>query len=123
MNNRSYLIVSLALFNCFISTNYAMGQKKAVTLPSAQVLQKRLGDLGLQHFLEKSKLDTRLGGQEKYPMGVAVDVELALYDYAQYLGNPMTSRILQMRKSEIIEAILQDYPEAITDLQNKGLLD
>ena len=46
------------------------------------------------------------GEQEKYPAGVAHSVELALFDYAEILNNPMMSRMMQMNKPKIIEAIL-----------------
>jgi len=95
---------------------------KTVTLPSADVLQKRLGRLVSAHFLEKTKLDKQLGGSETIPTGVVISVELAMHDYIQLVGNPMIARQMEMVKPRIIAAILQDYPEAIENLKALGAL-
>jgi len=90
--------------------------KKTITLPSASVLEKRLKAGGFDHFLEKTRLHKKLGGQKKYVEGVAMAVELALYDYAKDLGSPMMSMMMQMRKPQLFESLLKDSPEALKQI-------
>jgi hypothetical protein len=51
-------------------------------------------------------------------------VELSLYDYMKNMQGmpPMFGTMIQMRKPEIVEAILQDHPDAIAELKEMGLL-
>ena len=128
MNFKKELVLAFALLN-LISISHAMQPaassqqaKSVITLPSAQVLSQRLRQIGLDHYLEKSRIDQQLGGQKKYPMGVALAVELSLHDYVKGTPMPMLSTMMQMRKPEIIETILQDHPEAIAELKEVGLL-
>lgn len=93
-----------------------------IQLPSAEILGKRLSENGLGHFMEKTKIDKDLGGRQLYPLGVANAVETALYDYDQYLKQPQIAVLMQTRKPQIIEIILQDHPEAIKDLEERGIL-
>jgi hypothetical protein len=95
---------------------------EAVKLPSQKEISSRISNLGMDHFVEKTKIDKTLGDQERYPTGVSLAVELALYDYNEYLKQPMMANLMQMRKPEIITAILQDHPEAIESLKKDGLL-
>jgi hypothetical protein len=93
-----------------------------VTLPSASVIHQRLKELGLEHFMEKTGIDKELGGAKKYPLGVALAVELSLFDYAKYLKDPKADFVLTRVKPSIIKAILRDSPAAIAELEKKGIL-
>lgn len=94
-----------------------------VNRPSAlNVLAKPFNDKGFQHFIEKTKIDKDLANRELYPLGVIMAIETHLYDYNEYLKNPMMSRLMQMRKPEIIDILLQNHPEAIRNLVNQGVL-
>jgi hypothetical protein len=97
-------------------------QDKVIILPSAEILEQRLQAIGLHHFLEKTKLHRVLGNQEKYPLGVAVETELALYDYNEYMQDQIIAVQMQMHKPLILEALLQDHPEAIENLKLYGIL-
>lgn len=104
------------------SSETASTESEVLTLPSVQVLKQRLAAHGFDHFEEKTQIAEKLGGQKKVPMGVAVAVELALHDYAQNLQNPMIAFMMQMRKPELLEILLQDFPDALTELRAHGLL-
>lgn len=95
---------------------------ETVKLPSQKEIANRLGKLGMDHFVEKTKIDKQLGDQIRHPLGVPLAVECALYDYNEYLKQPMIDNLMQMRKPEIIKAILHDHPEAIESLKKDGLL-
>lgn len=88
---------------------------ETIKLPSAEKLNKYLCKNGFNHFVEKTNIDKDLGEKELYPLGVAVAVETHLYDYAEYVKNPMTSVMMQMRKQQLIECILQDSPKGTTE--------
>lgn len=123
MNTIKKLIFTIVLLN-MVALSHAMAPKStSIQLPPASVINQRLEDLGLRYFLEKTKIDQQLGNQKKYPIGVALTVELSLSDFAKTVGNPVASRLMQMQKPEIIKAILQDFPEAIAELEKQGVLD
>ena len=122
MNIKKKLFFVVALLN-IAGVSQAMKSTKEtlVKLPSAQILNKRLKDMeSLQHYLEKTRIDKELGDQELHPMGVVLSVELSLYNYAQSLKNPLMETLMQMRKPDIVKAILQDSPQAISELEKQG---
>jgi len=92
-------------------------EKGLVTLPKASVLKDRLLEGGFDHFLEKTKLDEKLSGKKLHPLGVSLSVELALYDYAQDLNNPMMAMLMQKRKPQLFEIILKDFPKTLEKLK------
>jgi hypothetical protein len=93
-----------------------------IELPSAQILRERLQAKGLSHFAEKTEIDKELGNQKLYPSGVVLAVEQALYDYDKYMKMPAANVLMQRRKPQILEALLQDHPEAIINLKTHGFL-
>ncbi len=94
---------------------------ETIQLPSAETLNKYLCEDGFDHFVEKTKIDKDLGNKKLYPLGVAVLVETHLYDYAEYLKNPMMTAMMQMRKQQLIECILQDSPKEVIEALIKQL--
>ena len=87
-----------------------------VTMPSSKILLERLEKDGLSHFAEKTKIHEKLGGQKEFPIEVARQVE---HDYDQYMKNPMMSALMKMNKGDIIQLLLQDFPEAFKQLDEK----
>lgn len=92
-----------------------------VTMPEKKILHDRLCEMGFEHFVEKTEIDEKLGGQTKEALGVAVVVELALYDYNELTQNPMMEVIMQEGKNKLFEALLQDEPKALEELAKNGL--
>ncbi len=90
-----------------------------LTMPSKEILHERLCRAGFDHFDEKTKLSSYLGSQEKVPLGVVVALDLALYDYAQYI--PEVAGLMQMRRDELIGTLLKDTPEALKELTEAGV--
>lgn len=103
--------------NVYASADVAAKVGQTLTLPSAQELSERLKKTGFDHFMEKTKIHEKLGGQQKKALGVAVQIELSLYDYSQYMKNPMVSAVTAMRKPELLEIFLKDFPEELKALQ------
>ncbi|HEV2917527.1 MAG TPA: hypothetical protein VGW78_07335 [Candidatus Babeliales bacterium] len=54
--------------------------EKLCKMPSEEVLRKRICP-GREHFCEKVSLCKDLADQERYPLGIAMAVELAIADY------------------------------------------
>jgi hypothetical protein len=114
------LVLSLTML---AAGNLCMAMDKTIKLPDAAILRTRLCNAGLDHFVEKTKIDTELANKELYPMGVAVAVEAHLYDYNEYIWKqPMIAIMMQMRKPEIIEILLKDHPDAIAKLKTDGII-
>ena len=113
--------IALSLF-LLGACNGIFAMEGTIRLASTQDLNKRLCSKGFDHFTEKTQIDKTLGSQVKAPLGVAMAVELALYDYDQYIQNPMTDALMQMLKPQLIETILEEHPKAIEELKQHGLL-
>lgn len=106
------VMVGLTTLSCFATP---------ITMPSAEVLKQRLNDAGFTHFIEKTSIVKDLAGQQKEVLGVATSVDLALYDYSENLKNPMMARMMEMRKPQLLQALLQDHPAALKELADRGL--
>ena len=91
-----------------------------ITVPSTFIIQTRLGQLGLQDFFNKTDIGN-LGGKQKYPNEVAVRVDMNLDRYSSI--DPIQSNQAKALRTEIIKAILQDFPLSIVHLQKDGLLE
>ena len=105
-----------------VSANKSSAMDQSVELSSQQELSSRLCSMGLNHFVEKTRIDKQLGGQQKHPLGVVTAVELALYDYDQCVQNKMVAVQMQMFKPMIVKAFLQEHPQAIDYLKQQNLL-
>lgn len=55
-------------------------------------------DAGFEYLEEKTELSERLTRNELVLGGVAIAVDLALYDYFKHLGNSNVAVIMNMRK-------------------------
>jgi hypothetical protein len=75
-----------------------------------------------KEIIISDKIVNQLADQQKEALGVALRVELALYDYNEYLKQPMLATIMNMRKPEIIKTILQDSPDALAELKQHNLI-
>lgn len=107
----------------FTPTIFTMDTKNTpIQLPSEQILKNRLHEMHLQNFVTKTNINTTLGNQNRTPVDVVMDVELALYDYDQHNQNQGLTAQMEIRKPEIIKTILQDHPQALEYLKQKGLL-
>lgn len=110
-------IVSLILLNSILVI-YTM---EMITLPSAAEINARLSNLGLQDFVEKTKLDESLAGQQLYSTGIALMVRFAIDDYTS-INNSAISRALWHLMPKIIKAILSDHPEQVEELYDFGFI-
>jgi hypothetical protein len=90
-----------------------------IKLPSPAKLKENLCKKGFDHFVEHTEIDIKLGNKELYPLGVAVAVETHVYDYAESLKNPMIQSLMEMRKEQLIECILQDSPKGLEELRKQ----
>ncbi len=116
---KKILIISLLMFGLAAYASYDVG---LIKMPSADELSLRISRSTSDHFIEKTKLHTKLAGKSLEPEGVAVAVALAIEDYCDYLNNPMMARAMQKLRPHIILSILEGQPDAIAALKRTGLL-
>lgn len=129
MNLKNHMSLTFALLN-MIGFSYTMlpndqlvtnpQAEKLITLPSTQILNTRLRQLGLQSYLEKCHVDAVLGGQQKTLKQLAFSIEESLNIYDRSRASRPTRDDTCLKKQEILEAILQDSPEDIADLERTG---
>ncbi len=110
-----------------LNTMYASESKEELLCFTKEVVETKLRNLGLNHFMEKTDIVSRLEG-DKVSFGVAMAVELAYADYYEYMqkGQPaqmfrMTEIQMEMHKPLIYEALLKDHPAALVELQESGM--
>ena len=108
------IVIAFGILLC-VSTSEAT----FVRLPHAKVLRQRLSENGFDHFMEKTEIIASLTDRELDVLGVIIVVNQSLYAYYQYLKNPMTIMTIEMRKTDLLELILQDSPDALEDLEKK----
>lgn len=97
----------------------------SVKLPEAKEICSRLEafpDLCL--FLQKTELPTHLKGAELTPSEVLNSVNAAIKKYTEEMNKlsstaaDIAQTIMTARRDEIINALLQDYPDALAELKN-----
>jgi hypothetical protein len=94
-----------------------------VKMPNAEVLRQRLP--AFEHFDEKTQFIKKIAEKKLEPYGVAVTIQHAFADYNHYLkddpNRAMIMRSMTISAPLLLEACLKDYPEALKELQEKGL--
>jgi len=107
--------------------SFAAIEETTCNMPKAEVLRKQLR--GYEHFMEKTKIVDQVADKECSPLGIAMVLELAIYDYIQNLkkgGMPenmleMMEVQMQMSKDHIIAALLANCPNGLKELKERGL--
>lgn len=112
-------LVLLAFLLGLVHKSGAMDSR--IKLPSQQELSDRLCLLQLQDFAEKTKIDVKLGGQERRPLAVVEDLEAAISDYQKLSQNPMMGMQMQLLKPMILKEFLKDHPQAMEHIQQNLL--
>ncbi len=106
-----------------------------VSLPDAQTSQARLSSAASRHFMERTSLHHKLAelaGKQIEAFSVVIMVDLALCDYDECIRTSrqltraeiktMSTR-MSMARERLVKLLLQDSPEAITELQRLGALE
>ncbi|HLB93842.1 MAG TPA: hypothetical protein VJJ81_01210 [Candidatus Babeliales bacterium] len=110
----------LFLMSCSAIANLAaLDWDSPVSLPAREILKDRLCAAGFDHFEEKTKLSERLTDYTKVLGEVEIEVEKALDDYSKYLNNSILDRATRMRKSKLLETVLQDVPGAVAAIDKE----
>ena len=111
-----------------LSVQLVAAMEKTIKMPNKNELQRRLDEIGMTYFSEKTNIISQLADQEKVPLGVAMAVELAMYDYFKYVESVMPASMVRMQKIQmkmhkplIFEALLKDEPEALKELEAHDL--
>lgn len=96
-----------------------------VTLQDHQILESRLHELGLKHFMDHTRLVNKLGKDTQVSIVVNV-VDEAFRSYGAYLKNATWGDQIQEKmeklKPHILTAILKDHADAIKELKDAQLL-
>jgi hypothetical protein len=90
-----------------------------IKLPSRQVLRDRLQAKGLDYFVEKTRIDQKLGDKEMYSSDVVITVATALHDFDKYImnaGQSMIPAAMHDQQPEIIKLFLQDHLREVASL-------
>ena len=93
-----------------------------IVLPSAAEIKSRLQAIQLDHFVQTTNIDQRLGGRAMYPCGVLVTIEVLLCDYNKICQNELLRQVMSIRRPEIIATILTDFPQALMLLKSEEFL-
>lgn len=91
-----------------------------VIMPSKEVLEARLTSCNLEHFAKKGSLIKSLSGQTKHVATVALTVECSVRSYEKTVKNLRKEFDRQETKKLLLQALLQDSPGALHELQERG---
>jgi hypothetical protein len=102
------MFLFVLFFGSQVNSAENIDENSVYRMPSSSVIRELVKN---DYFLEKTQYDTKLENQELYPQGVRLNLELALYDFHEYMkkGNPPMANMLfvQMRM------LTEDLPERI----------
>lgn len=87
-----------------------------VTMPDEKTIAEHLKKMGLNEFNQSAQLSQSLAGNQLSACDVEMDVEIALYRYCSHINGFHAASKIANRKSEILEALLQDNPDALREL-------
>ncbi len=91
------------------------------TLPDANTLRSRLSAAGFDPLVQTTTIIEHLADRTMTPEEVAKAVQSQLYLYMVKVTIDLYL-MMQKRKPSIIRAVLQDHPDAIKYLNEKGVL-
>jgi hypothetical protein len=114
------ILVLLALFGVSFSCHAVL-----VKMPSAKILAERLEEMHLGYFAQKTNIVEDLAGQEKEAIAVVVALNVAFLSYSKVLReNPHAGMLefqVNLLKLDLLNTLLQDFPDAIEELKSSGL--
>ena len=88
-------------------------ENRSFQLPDALTLNQALSALGMDYFLENTGLIDKLANRHLKESGIYIAIELAFYDYGQYVKNNMPPSLQEISlihpemKLVLIEAIIR----------------
>lgn len=116
------LLLSMIIISIFITpARHAMLPADFFKMPNKDNLEKRLKENGFEYLLEKTDLISRLAGKDMLAVSIGMHVALALDAFSQKVG-PRIYESVKTRKNELLEVLLQDYPQALVELQELEMM-
>jgi hypothetical protein len=98
-------------------------KKPLITLPSANVLERRLQRAGFSDFVARTDIFQQIGEQRKNPWKIYRMVDIALYYAYEYdLNDHQEAMRMQRKKLCITNLILEGFPDAIKWLAETGIV-
>jgi hypothetical protein len=91
-----------------------------IQLPSAEILKKVLQHKYLDSLAQQIGLYASLSNRTLLPVEIYQKVGIALGACPSYMNEPESGWLLDINRQEIVEAILENYPAAIRDLESNG---
>jgi len=82
MMKKEMLFAVLAI-GYIVNAGLIIAKEQLITLPTKEVIAKRLRENGYTYFDEKMKLAENFGDQEKYVTGFVMHLELAILDFCE----------------------------------------
>ena len=122
-------IASVLVLMSALNSLYAMNN--TVTLACQEELKKRLLDVGVPHFVEKTHIDRLLGSKKVHPTEVTAVLDLSLRQYSDSslstynndIQIDFANQFMQSKREPMIRAILQEHPQVIEALKKNGSLE
>lgn len=120
------------LFSASMEVDDTEATSKIITMPNTQILEKRLADNGFIHFMQTTNIVKYLADQNKAPIGVSLVVAASYLEYDKHLKERFSAKlslaqgrmdIIEKKKRQLFELLLEDAPEALKELEEGGSLD
>lgn len=115
------------LAGLILTTGYVYSMEK-ITMPTKQIIIKRLVSSHLEIYLVNSPIASQLADKEKTPAEVVTAIDESFNDVHRSLAAKTTPAVavklmvhMRVLKPKIIKALLQDEPGALDDLARQGL--
>lgn len=86
-------------------------------MPNVQVLRERINQKKLEYFAKEIDFVEHFSGKKFYMTAVVNQVQVIVHEYSQLNDLKIEKEIV----NKFLEILLQDYPEALKELEEKRL--
>lgn len=94
-----------------------------VKMPNGEIINKRLNEIGFEHFADNTGIADELADKELQANQIVTILKNSFHEYAKHMPRPeLTVAQMEIDKPYILEALLQNSPEALQELEKQGLL-
>ncbi len=85
-------------------------ESELIALPDAAELKKRIAGSYLDYVAQKTGIVDKLANKKLFPMGIALTIETAFYEYMKKESNPIMFIFIEDEKKQMYKAVLKDHP-------------
>lgn len=116
-------VKNLLIFVPFVWAISAWASEKEeiiIQMPDKKNLIQQFGDMGLQHFNEKTDVVEKLAGEQLNPIQFIMTLDCALSDYTKKMTDESLKFAIRKKRGVIIEKLLVKHPKALEELKQYG---